>query len=129
MTATTDTGLPIVFYDGGCPLCRREIAHYQRVDRDGLIQWLDIQQSKDELQANGLTWDKAMRRMHVRDSDGRMVSGADAFAVLWRHLPRYRFLARVVSLPGVHWVSEQVYSAFARRRYRSRCNDEMCSRP
>lgn len=129
MTATTDTGLPIVFYDGGCPLCRREIAHYQRVDRDGLIQWLDIQQSKDELQANGLTWDKAMRRMHVRDSDGRMVSGADAFAVLWRHLPRYRFLARVVSLPGVHWVSEQVYSAFARRRYRSRCNDEICSRP
>jgi predicted DCC family thiol-disulfide oxidoreductase YuxK len=69
-----------------------------------------------------------MRRMHVRDSDGRMVSGADAFIALWRHIPRYRFIARIVSLPGVHWVSEQVYSAFARRRYRSRCNDQMCSR-
>jgi len=52
------TDSPIVFYDGGCPLCRREIAHYQRIDRDGLIRWLDIQQSEDELQANGLTWEK-----------------------------------------------------------------------
>lgn len=128
MNETPATDLPIVFYDGGCPLCRREIAHYQRIDRDGLIRWLDIQQSEDELQANGLTWEKAMRRMHVRDSDGRMVSGADAFVALWRHIPRYRFIARIVSLPGVHWVSEQVYSAFARRRYRSRCNDQMCSR-
>lgn len=118
---------PIVFYDGGCPLCRREIAHYQRIDSERRIQWADIQQEADTLQAYGLSWEQAMQRMHVRDSNGQMVSGAAAFAVLWRHLPRYRFLAGLVSLPGIHWAAEQVYTVFARRRYRSRCSDQVCT--
>ena len=33
---------PVVFYDGACPLCSREIAHYRRrQDSDDLL-WLDI---------------------------------------------------------------------------------------
>ena len=118
---------PIVFYDGGCPLCRREIAHYQRIVKDGQIQWLDIMDSGDTLQAHGLSWQQAMQRIHVKDSDGHMVSGAAAFAALWRHIPRYRFLAVLVTLPGIHWIAEQVYSVFARRRYRSRCSDLVCT--
>jgi predicted DCC family thiol-disulfide oxidoreductase YuxK len=127
MTDRIANSRPIVFYDGGCPLCRREIAHYQRLDREQRIQWTDIQQEADTLQAHGLSWEQAMQRMHVRDSDGQMVSGAAAFAVLWRQFPRYRFLAGLVSLPGIHWVAEQVYTVFARRRYRSRCSDEVCA--
>ena len=127
MTEKTAKTRPIVFYDGGCPLCRREIAHYQRIDREHRIQWTDIQQDPDTLLAHGLSWEQAMQRMHVRDSNELMVSGAAAFAVLWRQFPRYRFLAGFVSLPGVHWVAEQVYTVFARRRYRSRCSDQVCT--
>ena len=127
MTDRIANSQPIVFYDGGCPLCRREIAHYQRIDRERCIQWADIQQEADTLQAHGLSWEQAMQRMHVRDSDGQMVSGAAAFVVLWRQFPRYRFLAGLVSLPGIHWAAEQVYTVFARRRYRSRCNDQVCT--
>ena len=118
---------PIVFYDGGCPLCRREIAHYQRIDREQRIQWTDIQQEPHTLRAHGLSWEQAMQRMHVRDSNELMVSGAAAFVELWRHIPRYRFLARLVALPGINWTAEQVYSMFARRRYRSRCSDQVCA--
>jgi predicted DCC family thiol-disulfide oxidoreductase YuxK len=127
MTDKTAMIRPIVFYDGGCPLCRREIAHYQRIDHERRIQWTDIQQEPETLQAHGLTWEQAMQRMHVRDSDGLMVSGAAAFAALWRHIPRYRFLAGLVTLPGIHWITEQVYTVFARRRYRSRCSDQVCA--
>ena len=127
MTDRIANSRPIVFYDGGCPLCRREIAHYHRIDNEHRIQWTDIQQEADTLQAHGLSWEQAMQRMHVRDSNGQMVSGAAAFAVLWRQFPRYRFLAGLVSLPGIHWAAEQVYTVFARRRYRSRCNDQVCT--
>jgi predicted DCC family thiol-disulfide oxidoreductase YuxK len=129
MTEKTAMTRPIVFYDGGCPLCRREIAHYQRIVEDGQIQWIDIMDNGDALQAHGLTWRQAMQRIHVQDSDGCMVSGTAAFAALWRHIPRYRFLAGLVTLPGIHWIVEQVYTVFARRRYRSRCSDQVCAKP
>jgi predicted DCC family thiol-disulfide oxidoreductase YuxK len=118
---------PVVFYDGGCPLCRREIAHYQRVDDQQRIEWVDIQRQPEQLPMHGLTYEQAMQRMHVRDSDGRMVSGAAAFAALWRHLPRYRWLAGTISLPGINWLGEKAYDVFARQRYRTRCNDQQCS--
>jgi predicted DCC family thiol-disulfide oxidoreductase YuxK len=57
-----------------------------------------------------------------------MVSGAAAFATIWRQIPRYRFLAVLVTLPGIHWLAEQVYSMFARRRYQARCNDGVCAK-
>jgi len=31
-----------VFYDGACPLCRREIAFYQRLDRAQRLVWRDV---------------------------------------------------------------------------------------
>ena len=126
MTDTHAITRPIVFYDGGCPLCRREIAHYQRIDKAQRILWADIQQQPDMLLAHGLTWEQAMKRIHVRDSNGLMVSGAAAFAALWRHIPRYRSLAFLIALPGINWISERVYNVFARRRYQSRCNDIVC---
>ncbi|MFW2439834.1 MAG: thiol-disulfide oxidoreductase DCC family protein [Arenicellales bacterium] len=127
MTDKTAMTRPIVFYDGDCPLCRREIAYYQRIDRERRIQWTDIQQEPDTLRAHGLSWEQAMQRMHVQDSNELMVSGAAAFVVLWRHIPRYRILSGVVSLPGIHWLTEQVYTVFARRRYLSRCSNQVCT--
>ena len=121
----TDTSAPIVFYDDGCFLCRRENAPYQRIERRGLIRWFDFQQSENKLREHGLSWQTAMQRMDVLDSDGRMVSSADALIALWLHIPRYRLLENVVSLPAVHWCSEQGCSVFARLPYKSPCNDVM----
>jgi predicted DCC family thiol-disulfide oxidoreductase YuxK len=128
MTDTTNNQAPIAFYDGGCPLCRREIAHYQRVDRDGRIHWVDIHANPQVLAQYHLTWEQAMQRMHVRESDGSMVSGARAFIALWQRMPRYRPLAWLVSLPGVLWIAERIYTLFARWRWRDRC-DDACEKP
>jgi predicted DCC family thiol-disulfide oxidoreductase YuxK len=128
MTDREDGQKPVVFYDGGCPLCRREIRHYRRVDGDRQLRWIDIDAHPETLQACGLTLTAAMQRMHVVESDGRLVSGAAAFVAVWRCLPRYRPLAWVVSLPGIFWLAEQAYSRFARWRWKSRC-DHACGRP
>ena len=128
MTETIDKEIPIAFYDGGCPLCRREIAHYQRIDRDGHIHWIDIHANPQVLSEYNLDWEQAMQRMHVRESDGSMVTGARAFIALWQRMPRYRPLAWLVSLPGILWIAERVYSVFARWRWRDRC-DDACEKP
>jgi len=119
---------PVVFYDGGCPLCRREIAHYRRIDGDRQLCWIDIHAHPETLQAYGLSLTEAMQRMHVLENNGRMVSGAAAFVAMWQRLPRYRPLAWLISLPGVFWLAERVYARFARWRWNGRC-DQICGNP
>lgn len=109
---------PLVFYDGGCPVCRREIAHYRRLDRDGRIEWCDIAASPVALQAHGLSFDQAMRRFHVVDGEGRLRSGAEAFTVIWARLPGWRWLARLVRQLRLTGLLERAYGLWAERRWR-----------
>jgi len=76
----TDTSATIVFYDDGCLLRRREHTHYQRIERSHPNRWLYIQQSENELREHDLSWQTAMQRMYVLDSDDRMVSGNDVMS-------------------------------------------------
>lgn len=118
-----------MLYDGGCPLCSKEVAHYRRVDHEQKVNWVDIDQDTSVLQTLGIGKTAAMKHLHVISAGGDIVKGAYAFATVWEQLPRYRYLARVVRFPGVLRLLDKVYNAFAIRRFsrRSRCNDELCS--
>jgi predicted DCC family thiol-disulfide oxidoreductase YuxK len=118
---------PVMFFDGGCPLCRREVAHYRRLDRADAVQWLDIAADPAPLQPLGIAPADAMRRLHVLDRDGRLQTGAWAFAAIWEVLPYYRWLARLVRLPGVLSVLDWGYRRFADWRFARRCGDGECS--
>ena len=47
--------LPVVFFDGGCPLCRREIAHYRRIDTAQRLCWVDAASEPEALQRHGVS--------------------------------------------------------------------------
>ena len=118
---------PIMFFDGGCPLCAREVDHYRRVDRGQRVEWIDLRQDEEWLPAFGVSRDEAMRRLHVLSGDGRLLTGAYAFAAIWEQLPGYRYLATLVRLPGILPLLDRVYERFAIWRYRRRCTDETCA--
>jgi predicted DCC family thiol-disulfide oxidoreductase YuxK len=103
------------FYDGGCPLCSREIAHYRRIDRAGRIRWIDITQDAEALALAGLDVPTAMRRLHVQEGDGQTLSGIDAFLAIWQHLPRWHLLARLVRALRLRGPLEWGYRRFAER--------------
>ena len=115
------------FFDGDCPLCRREIDHYRECDGADRILWVDINHDRDTLAAHELSRHDAMARFHVRDPSGRWYTGAEAFTEIWARLPRWQWLARVFRVPGVTWIANPAYAAFARWRLRHRCRAGTCS--
>jgi predicted DCC family thiol-disulfide oxidoreductase YuxK len=105
-----------VYYDGGCPLCRREIGFYQGCAGSERVRWQDVSGITDSDVAPGLTRTQAMARFHVRTADGEIVSGGAAFARLWSALPRFRALAALCRVPPLPWLLERGYDAFLRFR-------------
>ena len=100
-----------VYFDGSCPLCRAEIGYYQRKDQYGAFCFVDISEPGG-IPPEGITQERAMKRFHVRASDGRVLSGAAAFVEVWTRLPRWRWAARLAGLPAVTPLLEVGYRLF-----------------
>ncbi len=117
---------PVVFFDGACPLCRREIAHYRRLDKAARLHWVDAASATGTLSAHGLAFETAMAELHVLDVTGHWQRSIDAFMVIWSHLPGYRWLARLVAVLGLRHPLGFAYRHFAAWRYRRRCDNGSC---
>lgn len=106
-----------MFYDGGCPICRREVAHYQRLDAAKRIRWVNIDGEPEALDAVGISHPEAMRRLHVLNREGELLKGAHAFATIWSELPYYRGVSQLVTHLRLLKPLELLYGLFARWRY------------
>jgi len=103
---------PTVYYDGGCLVCTREIALYQRQDGADQVCWVDVAHCAPEALGPGLNREAAMARLHMRRTDGSLASGAEAFTLLWRSLPRWAWLGRLLGSRIALAVLEPAYRLF-----------------
>jgi predicted DCC family thiol-disulfide oxidoreductase YuxK len=101
-----------IWYDGSCPLCTRDIELMRKLDKRGAITFLDIISTTDHCPADRAT---LLARFHAEE-DGQLLSGAAAFAAMWRAIP----ILRPVGLAARNrWVLaglERVYIFFLRHR-------------
>ena len=103
-----------VMFDGACPLCRREVGIYQSLTPLEAVAWLDVSQASSSLAPQDQA--RYMARFHVRQKDGRLLSGAAAFVALWSVMPGWRWLGKIGRLPGVTPVLEWLYLGFLHLR-------------
>ena len=114
--AMTPSTTCTVYFDGACPVCRREIAHYRRQRGSDAIAWVDASSCDAAALGPGLDRSVVLRRFHVRESDGMLTSGAAAFVAIWRRLPAFAWLATLASSRTVLALLEAGYSLFLRVR-------------
>lgn len=100
-----------VFFDANCPLCRREIDYYRRLDRGASLCFVDVS-APGAPTPLGVDQAQALARFHVHSSDDRVVSGAAAFVAVWTLLPGWRWAARLARLPGALSLLELGYRHF-----------------
>lgn len=112
MTAKTQSSLT-VYYDGACPVCRREISFYSK-RTGGEVAYCDV--AAEACLAPDLDRDQALARFHVRLQDGALVSGAAAFLALWRATPGFRGPARLLSARPIVAGLDVAYAGFLKLR-------------
>lgn len=99
-----------MYFDGACPLCAAEINLYRRMPGADGVAWVDVTATDDLGPA--LDKERALARFHLRRADGRLVSGARAFAELWRQMPRLRLVGEIAARPPLVWLLEGAYRLF-----------------
>ncbi len=102
-----------VWFDGACPLCLREIAFMRALDRGQRIAFIDVA-SPDALCPLDRT--ALLARFHAREAGGDLVSGAAAFAAMWRAIPLLSVFGHAARYGPILWLLERAYRGFLRVR-------------
>jgi predicted DCC family thiol-disulfide oxidoreductase YuxK len=107
-----------ILYDGNCNLCRGSVARLRRLDPHQHIETLDLHDPSVPARFPQIRPDEAMRLMQAVDKQGRVYSGADAWARAGLVLPGWKLVAWLLLVPGIHFLAQRVYGWVARNRYR-----------
>lgn len=102
----------IVWYDGACPLCIREIAFMRRIDWRRAIEFLDIAPADAVCP---LDRELMLARFHASE-DGVILSGAAAFAAMWRAIPLLKPLGFLARNAVILDILERLYLRFLKIR-------------
>ncbi|MEM9501234.1 MAG: DUF393 domain-containing protein [Pseudomonadota bacterium] len=104
-----------VWFDGACPLCQREISLMRRLDTEGAIDFVDVSDNGDP--SCPIDQAELLARFHAEE-DGKVLSGAAAFAAMWRAIPSMRRLGLMARNKTVLCVLEWLYVRFLKIRPR-----------
>lgn len=119
-----------VFFDGACYLCSYEISFYQKRDKQQAIEFVDISKADFDAKANGLDPKEVNRLFHVKNSKGQVITGVDAFVVIWKSIKSLNFLSRIAQVRFFKFLMEMGYIFFVKiRPYlpRRKCETDACN--
>lgn len=118
----------IVYYDGLCPICRREMMILKKKARDHSVGFCDFTDREFDPQSIGRTEAELAAQLHVYDR-GRWIVGMDALRALYNQVGLGKWI-NWTALPGIRIVCDWGYGVFARFRPRlsgaSGCSDSQC---
>ena len=86
-----------VYYNESCNICRAEVNLYKKQNIKE-IEWIDI--TNNSIAEKDTTKDSKtlLRRLHVEEN-GKIFGGAEAFLLVWKKIPKYKFLYTFLKLP------------------------------
>jgi len=86
-----------VYYNESCSICRAEVNLYKKQNIEE-IEWVDITNNVNAERDTSKNDKTLLRRLHVEE-DGQVFGGAKAFLLVWKKIPKYKFLYTFFKLP------------------------------
>ena len=106
----------IVFFDGKCNLCSKEINYYRKIAAKDIFDWQDINIKGNDFIKTGIKTSDGLKILHVLDNNVLYV-GVDAFIKIWNNLSYWKILGMLVSLPLIKQMVGLAYRVFANWRF------------
>ena len=100
-----------VYFNNSCKICKAEIDLYKKEKIDQ-INWIDITNNKKAKIETNRNYKQLIRRLHV-EKDGKIFSGAKAFLLVWKNIPKYKILHSILSLPVIFQIFSMTYEVIA----------------
>ena len=105
-----------LLYDGGCPLCLREVSFLRRRDEHKRLAFVDVDAADYKPEAwAGISYRQAMARIHAIRPDGTVLINVAVFREAYR-LIGLGWLYAPTTWPGVRPLVNRLYDFWASRR-------------
>ena len=86
-----------VYFNNSCKICKAEIDLYKK-EKIQEIDWVDITNNDLAKKETSKNDKELLRRIHVKEGN-KITQGAEAFLILWKKIPKYKFLYNFLKLP------------------------------
>lgn len=124
-----------LFYDGDCPLCVREMQQLRRLDRQHVLQLVDIQRPETAQLFAQIDLALASQVLLALTADGRLLRGLDSTHAAWSAIG-LGYRTAWLRWPLIRPLADLAYRWFAANRYRvsrwltgqARCSSGQCRR-
>lgn len=107
-----------VYYDGACPKCVKDRENYDKLASKNMrdVTWVDITGKDNELREIGIDPHKALRELHIKDENQKIITEIDAYIVLMRKILILKPLAWFIGLPMIRPLLSRIYHWQVNRR-------------
>ena len=100
-----------VYFNNSCKICKAEIDLYKK-QKINEIDWIDITDNELAEKETSKDSKQLLRRLHIKDGE-KIFGGAEAFLLLWKKMPKYKFLYNFFKLPIIFSIFSFVYEIVA----------------
>ena len=100
-----------VYFNNSCKICRSEINLYKK-EKIEEIDWVDITNNELAEKETNKNDKQLLRRLHVKDND-KVLEGAEAFLLIWKKIPKYKFLYKFFKIPIIFTIFNYGYEIIA----------------
>ncbi len=100
-----------VYFNNSCKICKAEIDLYKK-EKVNEIDWIDITNNDLAEKETSKNDKQLLRRLHVKDGE-KVLQGAEAFLLLWKKIPKYKFLYNFFKLPIIFQLFSFTYEIVA----------------
>ena len=100
-----------VYFNNSCKICKAEIDLYKK-EKIQEIEWVDITNNNLAQKETSKNSKELLRRLHVKEGE-KITQGAEAFLLLWKKIPKYKFLYNFFKLPIIFNLFSLLYELVA----------------